>query len=97
MKFQIDPLPIHVGLEIIGRDGEREWGLGFLHRRKAIPGGMLSRVTSVVPTGDAFDLILQSTPGSMEYVSDTVDIMEIWDGELVYEDVPIEREAPDGP
>ncbi|MGH7180003.1 MAG: hypothetical protein ACREJC_21680, partial [Tepidisphaeraceae bacterium] len=81
--------PVPVGFRTFYRTNDTEFA-GPLVAMNA-PGGefpKVSRVPALRPETDKLDVIFHADPAA---AAQTVDIFEIWDGELVFKDVPIEQ------
>lgn len=81
-------LPVNVAFDMIARIDGEEHPLATLTMREGA--GMRYQAEADVPPKDTFDLILRSNE---QVARKTIDLFEIWDGELVYESVFVERPA----
>jgi hypothetical protein len=92
--------PVNVAFEVYWRVGEREWLVDYL----VVPAGSRGIALAAPPIPhqwgqlDGFpswvgsvDLVLRTNPRVAE---GTVDITEVWDGEIVLKDVLLERTPP---
>ncbi len=82
-----EKLPVAVAFDVIVRDGEEEHRLGGVYKAKGLVGnwGVIGNVPAL--DGDTIDIILRANP---EVAKKSVDIYEIWGGELCFEDVRVE-------
>ncbi|MBN1343819.1 MAG: hypothetical protein JXQ73_14140 [Phycisphaerae bacterium] len=84
-----DPLPVNVAFEVFVRSGGKEHSVG--HVAVSRDGGASSKSPIAGRVGTALpsrcDIILRS---SAEVARQSLDLFEIWRGELVYENVPFE-------
>ncbi|GMU22392.1 MAG: hypothetical protein AMXMBFR13_24780 [Phycisphaerae bacterium] len=86
-KIHFKSLPVSVAFDVFARTNGHEYPLGTV---RCIKGGSTSYPVS--PAWNAgpitqCDVIIRSNP---QIARKTVDLFEIWDGELVYEDVPVQ-------
>ncbi|MHC4218143.1 MAG: hypothetical protein ACYSU7_06760 [Planctomycetota bacterium] len=92
--------PVSVAFDVFWRQGDREWLVGAL----VVPAGSRSKSLAAPPglhrppALDGFpawvetvDVVLRTNPRLAEA---TVDIIEVWDGEIVLPDVRLERTPP---
>lgn len=83
-------LPIDVAFEVYARKGTNRWYLGRTALRKSpVDNYNFSSIdASIVPREYGLvDIVLRSSTAAAR---ETVDIFEIWDGELVFKNVPLE-------
>ena len=81
-------LPIGVAFDVVVRIGNAEHRLAGLNCRK---GKRISRSTgSSMPAFDE-EMVTIILRGSRDVAKRSLDLYEIWDGELVYEGIPVER------
>ena len=86
----IGPAPVGVAFEVFARFGAREFPLGRLARKAGSPrhgSGLSCTVTE--PLSETFDLVLR---GSRQAAENSLDVFEFWEGEVIFEDVPIQLE-----
>ena len=92
-QIRITAPPIGVAFDVFARIGEREYSMGGVSKAKG------ASTHSHVHTGwedappTSCDIILRS---SAKVARRTVDLFEIWEGELVYQNVPIRDARPPG-
>jgi hypothetical protein len=89
----IKPLPVSLSFDVFARIGDTEHQIGSVAARADAP-----RMTNAqrihthprehFPGAASFDLILRASPEAAEQ---TLDIVEVWDGEIVIPDVPMRR------
>lgn len=84
-ELQVFSLPVNVAFDVIARVKGEEHSLGAITMRQG--GATKYSSDAELPPADTFDLILRA---SDYWARRTVDLYEIWDGELVYENVSIE-------
>ncbi|UCG16982.1 MAG: hypothetical protein JSV19_02895 [Phycisphaerales bacterium] len=82
--------PVGVAFEVFARFGRREFSLGSIackadgsHHSSGVNG------TVTEPLGETFDLILR---GSRDAAESSLDVFEFWEGEVIFEDVPVQLE-----
>jgi len=85
-----DPLPVGVAFDIYIRVKGKERRVGSL-ARPAMPeqGGYELRFWLDPPVPEMVDVILRS---SKAIAQETTDVLEMWDGELVFENVPVKTD-----
>ncbi|MBL1217959.1 MAG: hypothetical protein D8M59_10745 [Planctomycetes bacterium] len=90
VEFSLTPPPCPIAFDIIVRTADREWIIGSLGHPG--PGGDRvgsSSETTIRPFDDGtVDIILR---GSADAAVTRPDMTEYWDGEIVFENVPVER------
>ena len=91
-----DALPMDVAFEVFVRIGEREWPAGTAAqmagpRASVLPriamGDMTQRVRDFPADAMEADVVLRASPR----VAEEAGLDRIWDGEIVFENVPLER------
>ncbi len=94
-EFRLTNLPADVAFDSIWRAGDREWPIGTIAGR----GGSGQHATNyggdapaLDPGTAAVDIILRP---SIKAAARNIDVVDIWDGEIVIENVPVEW--PDAP
>jgi hypothetical protein len=100
VRLKLPQPPVNVAFDVYWRVGEREWLIDYL----VVPAGSRGTALTAPPILhrqtqlDGFpswvgsvDLVLRTNPRAAEA---TVDITEVWDGEIVIEDVPLDRRLP---
>ncbi|MBN1342086.1 MAG: hypothetical protein JXQ73_05365 [Phycisphaerae bacterium] len=92
IELAVTGLPVDCAFEVLVRIGGSELNVGSLSLRKGQTLRFRIPHEGTLPAGDVCDVIIKS---SQDEARRTVDIFEIWDGELVYEDVPVADEKPD--
>jgi len=100
VEFEFDNVPVNVAFDVIARIGEKEFEVDDFHARQGESGSRFTRYWETVapvserrhlpegytgPSFDVCDIILRS---SKRAARASVDLFEIWDGELIYQDVP---------
>lgn len=83
-------LPINVGFDVYWRIGEEEWLVGTATigaMRGSYSFGCHEGLEGLPDEVNAVTVVLRA---SKEAARRTIDLTEIWDGELVFEDVPVE-------
>lgn len=86
-EIKIEAPPVPVCFDVFARVGNTEYPLGSIDkaRGESTNWGVSGSKCPVVPF-DKCDIILRSSPRSARR---TIDLYEIWSGELVYKDVPV--------
>jgi hypothetical protein len=100
VRLKLPQPPVSVAFDVLWRVGQREWLVDYL----VVPAGSrgIALATPPIPHQwgqlDGFpswvgsvDLVLRTNPRVAEA---TVEITEVWDGEIVLEDVPLDRTPP---
>jgi hypothetical protein len=87
MRMRIDQPPRDVGFDVFLRSGDSEWKIGFFtcgqgRSKTAHVAGYVQAPQSPV------DIILRASEAA---AMQEVDFTSIWDGEIVFENVPIDR------
>ncbi len=88
-SVMLDELPIDVAFDIFMVHAGSEWHAGAVMwgaGRGSL--GMFAEQTFPGFDGDSIDVILRSNP---QVARESLDMVEFWEGELVYENVPVER------
>jgi hypothetical protein len=81
--------PINLAYDVFARSGSREYRLGtMLYRGKSNTSDMTQYSLPPDLKGDRADVIFRP---SLDAAETTVDIQQIWDGEVVIKDVPIKQ------
>lgn len=97
-QLSITNLPADIAFDILWRAGGREWPMAAMALK-----GQAGSQTGFAYGGDApglepgtgaVDIVLRP---SIEAAARTTDILDVWDGEIVMKDVPIEWPKPDAP
>ena len=91
----VDPLPVAISFDVIGRVGENEHYLGSFAsaaNRSRIDNisfdALKNDPRSLFPNHDKIDLVLRTNPEPAER---TVEIESVWEGEITIKDVSLER------
>jgi len=81
-------LPVNLAFDVIAKIGDMELVLGSNRSARPKINNHWNAVQTKYkgPQFKSFDIILRS---SKEAAKDSVDLFEIWDGELIYENVPV--------
>lgn len=89
--IEIKAPPVSAAFDVIARVNDKEYRAGrvYMAKGQSISWGTEGEYSG--PPAEKMDIILRS---SKEAARDTVDLFEIWDGELVYKDVPVKVIAP---
>jgi hypothetical protein len=83
-------VPINVAFELLARAAGREQHIGTMHMARGKPSAWVVSF-QLSPPDSRFDLILRT---SKQVAMETVDLFEIWRGELVYPDLRVEKTGP---
>ncbi len=83
-----DPLPIGVAFDVIALVDGTEYQLGHVSRKQGP--GINTGFTGALPDleGDTIDILLRA---NRDIAKRSIDIYEIWDGELLFENVKVQR------
>ena len=84
--YKIDKMPIDVAFEVFIRVGGREYRVGTLTRKRGESTTLHTGGQIKAQPFTQCDLILRS---SEKVARETLDMQEIWDGELIYENLPV--------
>jgi len=84
--------PINVAFDVFGRIGGSEFKIASIYKAKRQTGDWQVEGLHPGPRVRSMDILLRS---SEAVARKTVDLFEIWDGELIFEDVPVDQ--PSGP
>jgi hypothetical protein len=90
MNVQVSRPPVNVSFDVIARHAGKEYLLGGVYCNAGEDNGAFGPYTDKFPLGVAkVDVILRS---SEKVARGTVDLYEIWKGELVFPDLPVKAE-----
>ncbi len=85
--LRIEPLPVNIAFDVFARIGRQEHRIGRVTMARGERGTRYCHEEMPSPPSDFVDIILRS---SQKVARQTVDLYEIWDGELLYDNVPVE-------
>jgi hypothetical protein len=80
--------PVPVAFEVLVRTADGEHSLGTMACAAGIAGGNRTLSNEKLPPLSKCDVILRS---SEKVARETLDLFEMWDGELIYKDVPVKQ------
>jgi len=87
-EIRIGIVPVGVAFKVVARVNGKDYPFCYFHKQKGDLN--LPAVTSFVKVEDgqfqSIDLVFQTYPSLARH---TVDLFEVWDGELAYKDVPV--------
>ena len=85
--IEIDNPPVNVVFEVFARIKGKEYRLGQVSKAKGKTGICCFQGPDDMPRAESCDIILRS---SEKVARHSLDMFEMWQGELVFKDVPIE-------
>jgi hypothetical protein len=86
LRVKVDALPIGVAFDVYLRTGSRDQRVSQLRMPAGKRTSYSMGFTFSTPLPESVDVILRSNTA---IARDTVDVLEIWDGELVFENVSV--------
>ena len=89
IRLNLANLPVNVASDILVRIDNREYAFTTFLARRGATCELWTRGSCRAPRRDAYDLVIRS---NQNLARNTVDVFEIFEGELVYEDVPVTEE-----
>ena len=85
-RIAIDPMPINIAFDVFIRAADKETHVGAISRPAGMSGNWTVEGEYDGPLFKACNVILRT---SKPAARDTVDLFEIWNGELIYKNVPV--------
>lgn len=94
ISFKLTNLPANIAMQMSWRAGDREWPVGKITVKAGYNGGHSTGGMTERFDADHVDVILRP---SLDAAKATIDLTEIWDGEIVIPNVPVGRPRPASP
>jgi hypothetical protein len=89
------PLPVDVAFDVFLRFDGREYPAGGISFRAGVPSGYGTGVRNIPINAPAsVDVILRSSP---DVARETIDLTQIWTGQIIYPNVPLVGATPTPP